>query len=198
MKSWDWTIEPNSYTKSTPRLLAKKVFLQRRQFIPRPQNQESQRTKVNKKKNYSAIKTNYPRVSQTKKNSYDSRAAKQWAWTTELNSFKQSTLRLIAKRIFLQKSQFILRAQNQDSQRAKLNKKKKHLAFKTYHSGGYQTKNTYDSRAAKYWAWTTRSFFDKNRQFTLRWLNQELDGQNLRWTKGNIVWPPKQIGFLRI
>ena len=66
-KYWAWTAEINSHTQSTLRLLAKRNFLQRRQFILRPQNQESQRTKLNKKKKQSAFKNYYPRVYQTKK-----------------------------------------------------------------------------------------------------------------------------------
>ena len=66
-KYWAWTAEINSHTQSTLRLLAKRNFLQRRQFILRPQNQESQRTKLNKKKKQSAINTYYPRVCQTRK-----------------------------------------------------------------------------------------------------------------------------------
>ena len=139
MKSWAWRAELNSYTQSTLRLLAKRFFLPRRQIILRPQNQESQRTKVDIRKNQSAFKNYYPGVHQTKQ-TYDSRATKSWAWTTELNSYAQITLRFPDKRVFLQRSKFIPRPQIQESLRPKLNEMKKYSAFKTYYRRVYQTK----------------------------------------------------------
>ena len=138
-KSWAWRAEFNSYTQSTLRFLAKRIFLQGIQFILRPQNQESQRRKVNKTKSHSAFKTYHPGVYQTKK-TYDSWVTKYWAWTTELNSYAQITLRLLDKRVFLQRLKFILGPQNQESLRTKLNEKKNYSAFKTYYLKVYQTK----------------------------------------------------------
>ena len=139
-KSWAWQTELNPYTQRTLRILAKRVFLQRIQFILRSQSQENQRTKLNKKKKHSALNTFYPRVCHTKK-AYYFMAKKSWAWTTELNSYAQITLRFLDERVFLQTLKFILRSQCQENHRTKLNKKKKHSALNTFYLRVCQTKN---------------------------------------------------------
>ena len=139
-KSWAWTTELNPYTQRTLRTLAKRVFfLQRRPSILSPQNQESQRTKVKKKEN---IRPSKPIIREFIKHrkTYDSRATKSWESTIKLNSYTQSTLILLAKRFFLPRRQIILRPQNQESQRTKVDIRKNQSTFKTYYTGVHQTK----------------------------------------------------------